>query len=181
MRARLVALGATMMLPLLGACSESAKDRPSSPAPAPPSSTSTATPSPTASTPAAPTGPAARCLFTAEQVSDVLGGAWTRHPKGAQGCAYSSDRGAVFATNLVEDTIEQGLRDAERACVPGVTPIRTGKTGFVCIEERPSGNQVVGNVATRGLLWIAVIPVKTGENPEPQLKAMTVLLETIPD
>lgn len=143
---------------------------------APPTSTPTPTADPT------PTGPEANCLFTVAQVSRVLGGRWTRTPQAAQPCAYNSDRGAVAISQVVAGGIESGLRDARAACVEGVKPVtlRRGRL-IVCVERNDQvGQVVVGNVVSRGQLWLVLVPAPGDDVPAAQLEAMLALVQTVP-
>ena len=137
------------------------------------SATPTATPSPTGSA-----GPAASCLFSQAQVSRVLGGSWQRHPQEGKACSYASDRGGVFATNLVDEEIRPGLREARTACVAGVKPIPVGR-GFVCVEQTGKGDLVVGNIGARDRLWVVVIAPAPGGDHRAELAAMVALLGTV--
>lgn len=135
--------------------------------------TRTAMPRPSASSPAASVS---GCVFTVAQVSNVLDGAWSRGERGSHGCVYSSDRGAVFATVDIGLSEGQGLREARQACIAGVSPVKTGRTGFVCVEAHANGDVVSGNFIAGGHLWLAVATVPSGTSPTPQLTAMIALL-----
>lgn len=122
----------------------------------------------------------AACLFTVDEVSAVLGGTWERKPVEGSPCAYTSDRGGVFVTSTIDQPVEPGLRAARQACLSGLDPIEVGDGGFVCIEEGDTEDRVVGNVGSRGELWLAVIVVPKGDLPEEQLRAMVALMGAVP-
>lgn len=128
-----------------------------------------------------PNGKDANCLFTVAEVSEVLGGAWKRRAIVGKACTYRSDRGAYFATNRVDDDIDGGLIDARRACMPGIKPIQISEQTFVCVEDRKPDDYVVGNTASDGTLWIAVIVPPHGSVPKAQISAMTALMGAVPD
>lgn len=123
---------------------------------------------------------ALNCLFDVPQVSEVLGGAWERHPKTGEPCTYTSDRGAVFVTTRVEDDIAGGLQDARDACVPGIKPIEVSDHAFVCVEDRQPSDLVVGNTVSQGAVWVAVIVPPDANVPEAQVTAMTALMSAVP-
>lgn len=123
---------------------------------------------------------AAGCLFTLAQVSSVLGGTWERQPQAAQSCAYLSDRGARFATVNVQAASERGLQAARSSCVAGAEPMTAAGQGFVCLEQRPSGDLVMGNTVARGRLWIVVIKPVSGGTYDPEFAAMLALMNAVP-
>lgn len=109
----------------------------------------------------------------------MLGGRWKRQD-GTDACLYSSDRGALMATNVVDQPIVEGLREARDACVKGITPISAAHGGFVCVERNPPDpDVVVGNTSSRGRLWLALIVVQSG-SPKAELKAMVALMDAVP-
>lgn len=182
------------LLPLAG-CGGSTPAQPAGAA-ASVAASSASTPTPTTSTPPAPSTPspapssappsatpsaaASNCLFTVPQISRVLGGRWKRQD-GDQACAYTSDRGAILATNTVDRPVASGLQEARDACVPGIRPISAAHGGFVCVERHaPDPDLVVGNTTSGGTLWIAVIVVAPGGKPTAELKAMLALMNAVP-
>ena len=93
---------------------------------------------------------------------------------------YTSDRGAVFAVSDVGPASAAGLKEARDACVGGVEPMKAAGDGFVCLEQLPQGDLVVGNTVARGRLWLAVIPAQSEGIPEPELEAMLGLMNAAP-
>jgi hypothetical protein len=150
----------------------------------PSTSVDSPTPAPTHApvTAAPPTGPEANCLLTVPQVSRVLSGEWTRSPRTGEPCAYNSDRGGVLITQLVQDAVEPGLRDARGACLEDLEPITLRRGHLVvCVERHAeTGQIVVGNVVSRGLLWLAIIPTSDDQVPDAQLAAMVALMQSVP-
>ena len=137
--------------------------------------------SPSETTSESPSGSAPgedSCLFTVAETSTVLGGEWEREPAAGDACGYTSDRGATFATKLVDQPIDAGLRSARKACVEGVRPVAVGE-GFVCLERQPQQDLVVGNIPSGGELFVVVI-VPTSEGiPQAELQAMAALLDSV--
>jgi hypothetical protein len=113
-------------------------------------------------------------------VSRVLGGSWERHPRSGQSCTYSSDRGAVFATNTVDQAIAPGLREARGECLPGVKPIAIAGGGSVCVEREGSDDYVIGNLGARGRLWLLLIVPRSERPHKPELSAMMALVRAVP-
>lgn len=118
------------------------------------------------------------CLFTVAQVTQVLGGTWEREEQDGDACGYTSDRGATFVTNLVDQPVGPGLRAARDSCLEGVRPVTVGN-GFVCVERQPRQDLVVGNIGARGLLWVVVIVPGSDGLPEAELQAMAALLDAV--
>jgi hypothetical protein len=120
------------------------------------------------------------CLFTVRQVSQALKGSWERYEDGERPCGYMSDRGARFATYVVDQASKRGLQAARDACAAGVEPMKAAGEGFVCVEQRKSGDLVVGNTVARGQLWIAVIAPSSGGTHHAERAAMLALMDAVP-
>lgn len=125
-------------------------------------------------------GAASSCLFSVARVSRVLAGSWQRHPRSGHACVYSSDRGGVFTTSIVDQAIKPGLRDARAACVAHVRPIAVARGRFVCLEQHGSDDVIVGNAGVHGRLWLLAILSKAGGTHRAELAAMTALMGAIP-
>ncbi|MEI7059078.1 hypothetical protein WBG06_24875 [Nocardioides sp. CCNWLW239] len=136
----------------------------------------TSSPGPSPST-SAPTGAAGPCLFEPGQVASAIPGTW-EHSADADVCTYTSDRGAIFVTTLVDTSVEAGL-DASRAdCITSPAPVEIGERAFVCVEKHSDGDLVVGNVAVDSRLWSLVIVPDDGLH-DAELRAMGRLVEMI--
>lgn len=170
-------LAAVPLLITLAACGSTVSPTDSTPSIRTPAATSS-TPQPTVQPSADAAAPT--CLLTTAQVSAVLDGTWSREAQpAAHGCVYTSSRGAIFATIDVGTGSAAGLNEARQACTSGVPAVKTGMTGFVCVEVRPLGRAVVGNFIARGRLWLALAEVRSGTSLQPQLTAMIALLNQL--
>lgn len=136
-------------------------------------------PAPRPSTAATAVEPSGPCLFDPGQVASAIPGTW-EHTADADVCTYTSDRGAIFVTTLVDTSAEAGL-DASRAdCLPSPSPVEIGDRAFVCIEEHDDGDLVVGNVALGSDLWSLVIVPDEGVH-DAEMGAMGRLVEMVTD
>lgn len=140
-------------------------------------------PSPTASTPdPSPTSPgeaSGPCLFEPAQVASAIPGVWD-HSADDEVCTYTSDRGAIFVTTLVDTSVDAGLEASRKACISTPAPVEIGDRAFVCIEDHPDGDLVVGNVAVGTRLWSLVIVPDQGVH-DAELGAMGRLVDMVAD
>lgn len=80
----------------------------------------------------------------------------------------------------VEAASKAGLEAARGACVAGAEPMEAAGEGFVCLEQRPSGDLVVGNTVAQGRLWVVVLIPRSGGVHEAELAAMLALMNAVP-
>ncbi|OIJ23884.1 hypothetical protein [Nocardioides luteus] len=132
-------------------------------------------PSPVAS-PVEASGP---CLFEPEQVARAIPGSWS-HTADEDVCTYTSDRGAIFVTTLVDTSVSAGLDASREDCLASPPPVDVGDRAFVCIESHEDGDLVVGNVAVGNRLWSLVIVPDEGVH-DAELGAMGRLVEMVAD
>lgn len=164
MSRKLLSIAAVLSATLLAGCGS---DDPTSGSPGPSPSTS-----PTSE--AAADGP---CLFEPSQVATVIPGVWERAPDDDV-CTYSSDRGAIFVTTLVDTAAEAGLEASREDCIADPEPVEVGEHAFVCLEEHDDGDLVVGNVAVGSRLWSLVIVPDDGVH-DAELGAMGKLVDMV--
>lgn len=145
---------------------------------------SSSPPSPTSSTSSTPSGSAgggSNCLYTVAQVSRVIAGSWERDPGDEEKpCLYSSDLGGVIGTDTIDDNMEFGLRPLRQNCVPGVKTITLADGDFVCVQRLGSGDSVVGTLAARGHVWMAIINPESARPHQPEFSAMVSLVRAAP-
>ena len=112
--------------------------------------------------------------MSVDDVSSVLGGAWTRDEAGGGLCTYLSDRGAMFAISPIESPPsdhEAALADARiHNCATKPRDVPGTGGGFVCIERPADGDVVEGNILARGYFWLVVIP---GQGSDPSYPAQS--------
>ena len=137
--------------------------------------TSSPGPSPSTSSPAV-SGP---CLFEPGQVARAIPGSWS-HTADEDVCTYTSDRGAIFVTTLVDTSVSAGLSASRDDCISSPAPVEIGSRAFVCIESHDDGDLVVGNVAVDNRLWSLVIVPDQGVH-DAELGAMGRLVEMVAD
>ena len=133
-------------------------------------------PSASSSSPAEAAGP---CLFEPAQVATVIPGTW-EHTPDDDVCTYSSDRGAIFVTTLVDTAAVAGLEASRKDCITNPEPVEIGERAFVCVEKHDDGDLIVGNVAIGGRLWSLVI-VPNGGVHDAELGAMGKLVDMVAD
>ncbi|MBG6095548.1 hypothetical protein [Nocardioides luteus] len=133
-------------------------------------------PSPSTSSPVEASGP---CLFEPAQVASAIPGSWS-HTADDDVCTYTSDRGAIFVTTLVDTSVSAGLDASREDCIPSPPPVEVGDRAFVCIESHDDGDLVVGNVAVGSRLWSLVIVPDEGVH-DAELGAMGRLVEMVAD
>ncbi|GGU36836.1 hypothetical protein [Nocardioides albus] len=138
--------------------------------------TSSPGPSPATSSPVEAGGP---CLFEPAQVASAIPGVWD-NTADDDVCTYTSDRGAIFVTTLVDTAVEAGLDASRKACIASPSPVEIGDRAFVCIENHDDGDLVVGNVAIGSRLWSLVIVPDEGVH-DAELSAMGRLVEMVAD
>lgn len=138
--------------------------------------TSSPGPSPSTSSPVEASGP---CLFEPGQVASAIPGSWS-HTADEDVCTYTSDRGAIFVTTLVDTSVEAGLDASREDCIASPEPVEIGDDAFVCIENHEDGDLVVGNVAVGSRLWSLVIVPDEGVH-DAELGAMGRLVEMVAD
>ncbi|MBC7279357.1 hypothetical protein [Nocardioides sp.] len=136
--------------------------------------TSSPGPSPATSAPATAGGP---CLFDPAEVSSAIPGSWS-HTADEDVCTYTSDRGAIFVTTLVDTSVGAGLSASREDCIASPSPVEIGERAFVCIESHDDGDLVVGNVAVGSRLWSLVIVPDEGVD-DAELRAMGRLVEMV--
>lgn len=139
-----------------------------------PTSSSPAPSPSTASTPVEASGP---CLFDPGQVASAIPGNWS-HTADEDVCTYTSDRGAIFVTTLVDTSVSAGLAASREDCISSPAPVEVGERAFVCIESHDDGDLVVGNVAAGSRLWSLVIVPDEGVH-DAELEAMGRLVELV--
>lgn len=133
-------------------------------------------PSPSTSSPVEASGP---CLFEPGQVASAIPGTWS-HTADKDVCTYTSDRGAIFVTTLVDTSVSAGLSASREDCISSPAPVEIGSRAFVCIESHDDGDLVVGNVAVENRLWSLVIVPDQGVH-DAELGAMGRLVEMVAD
>ena len=138
----------------------------------------TSSPGPTPST-SAPVGADGPCLFEPGQVAGAIPGAWERSAD-EDVCTYTSDRGAIFVTTLVDTSVQAGLEAGREDCIASPEPVEVGDHAFVCIEDHEDGDLVVGSVAVGSRLWSLVIVPDEGVH-DAELEAMGRLVEMVAD
>jgi hypothetical protein len=129
---------------------------------------STSSPGPSPSTSSATGG--GPCLFEPGQVASAIPGSWS-HSADEDVCTYTSDRGAIFVTTLVDTSVGAGLSASREDCIASPSPVEIGERAFVCIESHDDGDLVVGNVAVGSRLWSLVIVPDEGVD-DAELRAM---------
>jgi hypothetical protein len=147
------------------------------------SATSSATPTPaTTSAPSSPPSatrsprPTDPCLLPVKTVQSALSGSWTAKRRGDALCSYSSDRGAVFAVQHVQDSdLPAGLAAARSACATKPREVSSTRS-FTCVEHADAGDVVVGNFVHGQALWAAVIVPRGRGGHSAELTAMAALL-----
>ena len=168
MSRKLLSIAAVLAATVLAACGS---EDPSSGSPGPSPAAS-----PSTSTTVQADGP---CLFEPSQVATVIPGVWERAPDDDV-CTYSSNRGAIFVTTLVDTSAVAGLEASRKDCIADPEPVEIGEHAFVCLEKHADGDLVVGNVATDGRLWSLVI-VPDGGVHDAELGAMGKLVDMVAD
>ncbi|TQL67852.1 hypothetical protein FB381_1740 [Nocardioides albertanoniae] len=133
-------------------------------------------PSTPTSTPVAASGP---CLFEPGQVASAIPGSWT-HTADDDVCTYTSDRGAIFVTTLVDTSVDAGLAASRDDCIASPEPVEIADRAFVCVEKHDDGDLVVGNVAVGSRLWSLII-VPDGGIHDAELGAMGKLVDMVAD
>lgn len=133
-------------------------------------------PSPSTTSPVEASGP---CLFEPDQVASAIPGTWT-HTADEDVCTYTSDRGAIFVTTLVDTSVRAGLDASREDCIASPAPVDIGDHAFVCIEDHDDGDLVVGNVAVGSQLWSLVIVPDEGVH-DAEMGAMGRLVEMVAD
>lgn len=136
-------------------------------------------PSPSTASTASPVEASGPCLFEPAQVARAIPGSWS-NTADEDVCTYTSDRGAIFVTTLVDTSVSAGLSASRDDCLASPPPVEIGDRAFVCIETHDDGDLVVGNVAVGSRLWSLVIVPDEGVH-DAELEAMGRLVAMVAD
>ncbi|WP_420121271.1 hypothetical protein [Nakamurella sp.] len=156
----------------------------------PPRSPSTVA-STVAPTPSSPAGgaryePPAECLLTVAQVSDVLGGRWSRDDTlGAGACLYSSDRGAALVIGPVDyapDELTDALAEVRvTTCDTDPVDVPGADGAFVCVQFDGDTDYIQGNLIVDRYFWLFQI---LGSDPQgdysAEIDALVALMSSVP-
>jgi hypothetical protein len=86
----------------------------------------------------------------------------------------------VFTTTIVDQAVGFGLVEAREECLPGVKPIAMRGGGSVCVEREGADDFVVGNIGSRGHLWLLLIGTSSARPHKAELSAMVALVGAVP-
>lgn len=176
-----VAAGTTVTTPTTSRSAPSVTPRST-----PPRSTPSRSLTATSTAAAAGYVPPADCLLSVAQVSDVLGGQWSRDDSLGDGaCFYSSDRGAGLVIGPVEYTPDElaGALDEIRVTTCDTDPVEVPGTdgGFVCVQFAGDTDYIQGNLIVDQYFWLFQI---LGDDPQgdysAETDALVALMSSVP-
>lgn len=155
-----------------------------------PTSTARSTPPRSSTTDSTAAGagytPPADCLLSVDQVSDVLGGRWSRDDTLGEGaCLYSSDRGAGLVIGPVDYTPDE-LTDAlaevrVTTCDTDPVDVPGADGAFVCVQFDGDTDYIQGNLIVDQYFWLFQI---LGSDPQgdysAEIDALVALMSSVP-